>query len=129
MSRPIAAALVALLLAACQAVPAPVEILDPRIGLGALRSCAELGLSDVRCTLVRLRAARTLQDARPDAVVTSQVLHEAGAAPAGQSPIPRSQLVAAVVVFTMNDGSRVGVPVLCPTDPSGADRTCDPRIR
>ena len=66
--------------------------------------------------------------ARPGADVASRAVHEVGAAPAGQSPLPDSQVVAAVFVFTLADGSRVGVPILCPRDPSGADRACDPRV-
>jgi hypothetical protein len=128
--RRVPAALLALALAACQAAPPPsVEPIDPRVSVGAARSCHELGLSDVRCTLLRLRAAKTFEEARPEAVVASQELHEAGTPPHGQSPIPGSQTVPVVVVFILEDGARVSVPVLCPRNPSGNDPACNPQVQ
>jgi hypothetical protein len=38
-------------------------------------------------------------------------------------------VVPGVVVFTLEDGSRVGVPLLCPREPSDADQACDPRVQ
>lgn len=130
MRRLVLAATLAATVLGCQPTGPAIETTDPRVTVGAQRSCSELGLSEVRCTLVTLRAARQLDEARPGHVsIDTQALHEAGAPPAGQSPIPASQAVAAVVVFTLDDGSRIGVPVLCPTDPSGGDQACDPRIQ
>ncbi|HVL53306.1 MAG TPA: hypothetical protein VM344_03515 [Vitreimonas sp.] len=128
MSRRVLLALLAGLLAACQAFPAPIQMTDPRVTAGAERSCEQLGLSDIRCTLLILRAAAELDRSHPDAVVTGRELHEAGAAPAGQSPIPSSQVVAAIVVFTLEGGSRVGVPLICPRDPAGSDQACNPQV-
>ncbi len=116
-------------LAACQpAMPTTIPTTDARVATGGVRTCAELGFSDVRCSLVRLRAARQLETDRPDVRATSQELHEAVAPVAGQSPLPTTQVAVAVVVFTLQDGSRVGVPVLCPRDPSGDDQACNPQI-
>jgi hypothetical protein len=126
--RPVLAVLVGLALAACQAAT-PVEMSDPRVAAGGVKSCADLGLSDVRCTLLKLRAARELETLRPDAEATEQELHEAVAPPAGQSPIPGTQVAVAVVVFTLDDGSSLGVPVLCPREPPEGDPACNPQTQ
>jgi hypothetical protein len=123
------AALLALALAACQPAPA-IETTDPRVAAGPAKSCADLEISAVRCTLLTLRAAAQLDDERPDhAEVTAQAMHEAVEPVAGQSPLPDSTVTPAVVVFTLADGSRIGVPLLCPREPSAADRACDPRVQ
>ncbi len=133
MRRLLSVVLPAVLLASalgCQPATPTIETIDPRVTAGAQKSCSELGLSDVRCTLLTLRAARELDEERPDhAGIDGQTLHEAGPAPAGQSPIPGSQTVAMVVVFQLEDGSQVGVPLFCPSNPSGQDQACDPRIQ
>jgi hypothetical protein len=127
--RRVIAAALAVALAACQAAPAPsVEPLDPRVSVGAIRTCAELGLSDIRCSLLKLRAAKALLDTHPGAVVESQELHEAGTPPAGQSAVPGSQVVAMVMVYVLDGGSRVSVPVLCPRDADGGDPACNPQV-
>ena len=122
--------LVALLLVACQAATPSIASTDARVAVGAKKTCAELKLSDVRCTLITLRAARELDRVRPDhARVTAQELHEATTPPAGQSGLPSSQVAAAVVVFTLEGGERVGVPVLCARDSAGGDQACDARVQ
>lgn len=116
-------------LAGCQpTAPSQIPTTDARVATGAVRTCAELGFSDVRCSLVRLRAARELETDRPDARPTAQELHEALAPVTSQSPLPVSQVAVAVVVFTLEDGSRIGVPVLCPREPSGSDPACNPQV-
>jgi hypothetical protein len=131
--RAFLAGLVALAMAGCQGVatptPSDVEMLDTRVTVGPERTCAEMQFSDTRCTLLTLRAARHFEDARPDVDFASQELHEAGPAPAGQSPIPASQVAVAVFVFVLDDGSRIGVPVLCPAAGSTTDQTCNPQLQ
>ena len=101
---------------------------DPRVSAGAQRTCAELELSAVRCTLVTLRGTKLLDEQRPDhGEIASQALHAATARAAGQSPLPGDTVVPAVVVFTMADGSRIGVPVICPVGADESDPACDPR--
>jgi hypothetical protein len=103
-------------------------MIDPRVTAGAQRSCAELGLSAVRCTLVTLRGTALLDEQRPDhGAIASQALHAVGDAAAGQSPLPEDTVIPAVVVFTMADGSRIGVPVLCPRGAGASDPACDTR--
>ena len=127
--RRVALTLVTATLAACATAPA-IETTDPRVTAGPPRSCADLDLSSVRCTLLTLRAARMLDDQRPNHPrVTAQAFHEAGGPAPGQSPVPDGLVVPGVVVFTLEDGSRIGVPVLCPREPSDADRACDPRVQ
>lgn len=127
-SRRGGAALLAVVVIACRPA-APIDVTDPRVAVGAERSCHDLGLSSVRCTLVTLRAAQLLEEERPDhAPIESQALHEAVAPPAGQEGVPASTVVPAVVVFTLEDGSRVGVPLLCPATP-GDDEACNPQVR
>jgi hypothetical protein len=105
-------------------------MIDPRVSAGAQRSCADLELSAVRCTLVTLRGTALLDEQRPDhGAITSQALHAVGEAPAGQSPLPENTVVPAVVVFTMADGSRIGVPVLCPRGATESDPACDVRTQ
>jgi hypothetical protein len=125
------AALLPVVLAACQPGPSTndVELLDGRVTIGPERSCGDLGFSDTRCTLLTLRAARHLEEAHPDATIAERELHEAGPAPAGASPIPSSQEAVAVFVFTLDDGSRVGVPILCPTGGSTSDQACNPLLQ
>ncbi len=102
---------------------------DPRVSVGAERTCEELELSEIRCSLLTLRAARELDTARPEHPrVTDRSLHEAGDTPSGQEPLPDSLVVPAVVVFTLEGGARVGVPLFCPRDADGSDQACDPRI-
>jgi hypothetical protein len=125
----IAGVVLAFALAACQAA-APIDMTDPRVTAGAEKSCADLEISSVRCTLLTLRAARSLDDERPDhAPVASQAIHEAEAPAEGQERLPDSVVVPGVVVFTLEDGSRVGVPLLCPRTPSVTDDACNPAVR
>jgi len=119
----------ALGLVACQTTPA-IDMIDARVTAGAGKTCAELELSSVRCTLLTLRAAKALDEERPNhARVTSQAFHEAGEAGAGQSAMPDSIVVPGVVVFTLDDGTRVGVPLLCPRQPDSSDQACNPRVQ
>lgn len=128
--RRVAAALFALAVAACQPAQPAIDMTDTRVAAGAPRSCAELELSSVRCTLLTLRAAQRLEVDRPDhAPVASQAMHEATAPAEGKEGVPDSIVVPAVVVFTLEDGSRVGVPLLCPRASDGSDRACDPRVQ
>ena len=128
MRRLLAGVVLLALLGCAGPTASPIQMTDPRASAGAPKSCAELGFSDVRCTFMTLRAAQALERAHPDADVASRQFHEAGTPPAGHSPLPTSQVVAAVVVFTLDDGSRIGIAILCPREPSGADQVCDPRI-
>lgn len=123
-----ATALLAVVFAGCSGQP--VDMTDPRVSAGAERSCAELELSEIRCSLLTLRAASELDTARPGhARVTGRTLHEEGDRPAGQEPVPDSLLVPAVVVFVLEGGERIGVPLFCPRSSDGADRACDPRVQ
>jgi hypothetical protein len=129
--RAVLAALVGLAIVGCQATPSPadVEMLDERVTAGPERTCSELGFSATRCTLLTLRAANHLEEARPEAEIESRELHAAGPAPDGRSPIPASQVAVAVFVFVLADGTRVGVPVLCPAAGSTTDQTCNPQLQ
>jgi hypothetical protein len=113
---------------ACQPTAPAIDMTDPRVAAGPQRSCAELELTEVRCTLVTLRGATLLEEQRPDhpELKSGAVLHEAETA-SGQSPLPENTTVPAVVVFTTTDGSRIGVPVLCPVGADESDPACDPR--
>ena len=107
-----------------------VDMTDPRVTAGAERSCEQLELSEIRCSLLTLRAAQELDTARPGhARVADRAMHEAGDPAAGQERLPATLVVPAVVVFTLEDGQRVGVPLICPRDADGSDRACDPRVQ
>jgi len=131
MRQIIAVALATILFAACQqATPDVDDVTEPGILVGAQRSCAELELSDIRCTTLVLRAAAALDAARPDhADVTGQTLHEEGNPPAGTTLPPRTTTIPLIVVFTLEDGRRVAVPTHCPREPAAGDQGCDSRVR
>ena len=131
MRHVIAVALAALLLGACQqATPDVDDVTEPGVVVGAQRTCAELDLSDIRCTTLVLRAAATLDAERPDhADVTGQTLHEEADPPAGTTNPPRTTTIPLIVVFTLEDGSRVAVPTHCPREPASGDQGCDLRVR
>jgi len=106
------------------------DVTEPGVYVGAARSCAELGLSDIRCTTLTLRAAAALDTARPNhSPIASRTLHEAGQPPAGVSLEPRTTTVPVIVVFRLQDGSQIAVPTFCPRNPPAGDRGCDPRVR
>ena len=135
MTRRLAAVLAALaiIVGACQpTADTTIENLEPGIVVGATRTCDELQLSEVRCSSMKLRAAAMLENARPghSPIVNARTeLHAEGDPPAGQSPAPRTTVVPVIVVFTLQDGSRIAIPVHCPRDPAAGDPACDPRIR
>jgi hypothetical protein len=121
-------AVAAVAMAGCQLSAPTIDMTDARVAAGAQRSCAELELTEVRCTLITLRGAALLEEQRPDHpdLTGAAVLHEARTAD-GQSPLPENTVVPAVVVFTTADGAKIGVPVLCPAGADESDPACDPR--
>ena len=105
-------------------------MIAPDVYVGAERSCRDLDLSDVRCTAIILRAVVELDEARPGhAAVKSRSLHADGQPPAGTTPAPRTVDVPAIVVFLLEDGKRVAVPILCPRGGSTTDNACNPRVQ
>lgn len=102
---------------------------DPAVSVGAERSCHDLGLSDVRCTAIILRAAKGLDTARPGhAAITGRALHAAGPVPVGASADPTTE-VAAIVVFSLADGRQVAIPTVCPKNGSTSDPVCNPQLQ
>ena len=117
------------LLAGCGSPPV-YDVIVPNVYVGPERSCRDLDLSDVRCTAIILRAVVELDDARPGhAGVKSRSLHQEGGPPSGVTPAPRTEDVPAIVVFLLEDGNRVAVPILCPRGGSTTDNACNPRVR
>ena len=131
MKRRLLASLVAVAVAACQATPStpPVDMTDARVALGPTKTCKDLGISSVRCTLLTLRATTKLDEARPGhAKIATYEFHEPASPPAGASAIPSSEVVAGIVVFTLQDGSKVGIPIVCPRA-AGGDQACNPEVQ
>jgi hypothetical protein len=135
MRRTLRAALAALVLAsaslaACQPTVSPYDVVEPNVFVGPQRTCAELELSDIRCTILQLRAAAALDAQRPGhAGIASRTLHAEGAPPAGQSIPPRTTTIPVIVVFNLEDGSRIAIPTHCPRLPDAGDEGCDTRVR
>jgi hypothetical protein len=128
--RALAGLAIALVVAACGTPQASYDVLVSNVFVGAERSCADLELSDVRCTAIILRAARELDDMRPGhALVKSRSLHEKGQPPAGASVAPLTEDVPAIVVFVLADGTQVAIPILCPRGGSTTDNACNPRVQ
>ena len=124
------ALLAVLVLGACNPVASPsYDVTDPTVRVGPQRSCAELDLSDIRCTLLQLRAATLLDVERPGHGPYTTTLHEAAAPAAGESVPPRTTVIPVIVVFKLQSGTSVAVPVHCPREPTGGDQACDPRIQ
>jgi hypothetical protein len=117
-------------LATCGTPQASYDVIAPGVYVGAERSCRDLELSDVRCTAIILRAVIELDEARPGhAAVKSRSFHAEGQPPSGVSPAPRTVDVPAIVVFLLEDGKRVAVPIFCPRGGSTTDNACNPRVR
>jgi hypothetical protein len=117
-------------LAACGTPQPSYDVIVPNVYVGPERSCPELELSAVRCTTMILRAARELDDARPGhAAVKSRSIHADGQPPSGVSPAPRTEDLPAIVVFVLEDGRQVAVPIFCPRGGSTTDDACNPRIQ
>jgi hypothetical protein len=117
-------------LAGCGTPQASYDVIAPNVYVGAERSCHDLELSDVRCTAIILRAVKELDEARPGhAAVKSRSLHADGQPPSGVSPAPRTEDVPAIVVFVLEDGMQVAVPIFCPRGGSTSDNACNPRIQ
>jgi hypothetical protein len=131
VNRRLLACFLAVAVAGCQAAPStpPVDMTDARVALGLAKTCEDLAISPVRCTLLTLRATTRLDEARPGhAKITAYEFHEPATPPAGGSAIASSEVVAAIVVFTLRDGSRVGIPIVCPRA-AGGDQACNPEVR
>jgi hypothetical protein len=119
-----------LLLAACGTPQASYDVIAPDVYVGAERSCRDLDLSDVRCTAIVLRAVIELDEARPGhAAVETRSFHEEGQPPAGASVPPRATEIPAIVVFGLEDGKQVAVPIFCPRGGSTTDNACNPRVQ
>jgi hypothetical protein len=119
-----------LVLAACGAPQPSYDVIAPNVYVGAERTCGDLELSDVRCTAIILRAVMELDEARPGhAAIRSRSLHAEEQPPSGVSPAPRTEDVPAIVVFVLDDGTRVAVPVFCPRGGSTSDNACNPRVQ
>lgn len=117
-------------LAGCGTPQASYDVIVPDVYVGPERSCRDLEFSDVRCTAIVLRAAKELDEARPGhAAVKSRSIHADGQPPSGVSPAPRTEDVPAIVVFVLEDGTQVAVPVFCPRGGSTSDDACNPRIQ
>ena len=129
--RGIAAVLVlGFVLAGCGTPQASYDVIAPNVYVGPERSCHDLGLSDVRCTGIILRAVAELDTARPGhAAVKSRSIHDEGQPPSGVSPAPRTEDVPAIVVFVLEDGKQVAVPIFCPRAGSTSEDACNPRIQ
>lgn len=127
------------LVAACQTTvspsPAPssapsYDVVEPGVVVGPERTCDQLQLSDIRCTILQLRAAADLEAERPGhADVATRTLHAEGDPPAGTTRPPRTTTIPVIVVFTLQDGTRIAVPTHCPRDGAADDQGCDPRVR
>lgn len=117
-------------LAGCGTPQASYDIIAPDVYVGAERSCSDLELSDVRCTAMVLRAATELEKERPEhAAVKSRSFHAVGQPPAGASAPPRTTEIPAIVVFALEDGKQVAVPIVCPRGGSTTDNACNPQVR
>jgi hypothetical protein len=117
-------------LAGCGTPQASYDVIAPNVYVGAERSCRDLELSDVRCTAIILRAVKELGEARPGhAAVKSRSLHADGQPPSGVTPAPRTEDVPAIVVFVLEDGKQVAVPIFCPRGGSTTDNACNPRVQ
>lgn len=128
--RRLAGLILGLSLAACGTPQANYDVIAPDVYVGAERSCSDLELSDVRCTAMVLRAATELEEARPGhAAVKSRSFHAVGQPPAGVSVPPRTTEIPAIVVFALEDGKLVAVPIVCPRGGSTADNACNPQVR
>jgi hypothetical protein len=128
--RGLVALLAVLVLVACNPVASPsYDVTDPTVRVGPQRTCAELQLSDIRCTLLQLRAATQLDVERPGHGPYTTTLHQEAAPAAGESVPPRTTVVPLIVVFKLESGPSVAVPVHCPREPTGGDQACDPRIQ
>jgi hypothetical protein len=123
------AVLVAVAASGCGGPAPSYDVTEPNVFVGAERTCAELDLSTLRCNAVQLRAASELEKLRPGHVpVAKRTLHQKGSAPAGASVPPLTQDVAAIVVFELQDGTRIAVPVLCPRGGTTSDDACNPGL-
>jgi hypothetical protein len=128
--RWLAGLILGLSLAACGTPPANYDVIAPDVYVGPERSCGDLGLSDVRCTAMVLRATTELEKARPGhAAVKSRSFHAVGQPPAGASVPPRTTEIPAIVVFALEDGKQVAVPIVCPRGGSTTDNACNPQVR
>jgi hypothetical protein len=117
-------------LVACGTPQARYDVIAPDVYVGAERSCRDLELSDVRCTAIILRAIVELDEARQGhAAVKSRSLHAEGEPPSGTTPAPRTQDLPAIVVFVLEDGQRVAIPIFCPRGGSMTDNACNPRVQ
>ncbi len=116
----------------CQinAAPTPsIDVAAENLTVGPVKSCSDLGLSEVRCTALLLRATSDLDRLRPGhARLDSYTLHQPGPPPAGGTPTPGSLTVPLVVVFKLTDGTLVAVATYCGREPSGrGDVACNPQ--
>ena len=117
-------------LAACGTPQASYDVIAPDVFVGAERSCRDLDLSDVRCTAIVLRAVKELDTARAGhAAVKTRSFHEEGQPPAGVSVPPRTTEIPAIVVFALEDGKQIAVPIFCPRGGSTTDNACNPRVQ
>jgi hypothetical protein len=121
---------VGLAVVACGGPQQSYDVVAPNVYVGAERSCHDLAMSDVRCTAIVLRAVKELDTERPGhAAVKSRSFHEEGQPPSGASAPPRTTDLPVIVVFALEDGKQVAVPIFCPRGGSTADNACNPRVK